>query len=376
MGDPVSQEGSIVVFGIGGCGNNALNHMIECGLVGPTYVAANSDLQALNRCLTPHKIQLGAKLTDGLGCGGDPAVGYKAAEESLEEILEMLSRASLVFIAAGLGGGTGSGGAPLVAEALTKIKDKHRPFVVSVVVSPFPHEINRLKIAEKALEEIAQVSNCVIPIRNSKLMQVMPSATVKEARNAADNILVRAVGGIIDLIISPGDFNIDINDIKTVLGFQGQAIMGYGQASGPDRVNQAIKQAISSPLMAEASICGAKAILINVTADSQLLLSEFTSVNEILVKATGAKDVQVFSGMSLDDSLAESGTMKVTVIATGLTLADIEAKKEEAGPKADLKAAINNEINDDDETADDDESEQEEQFYTPGKRVVRLMARR
>ncbi|MDR1487729.1 MAG: cell division protein FtsZ [Deltaproteobacteria bacterium] len=311
----------IMVIGIGGCGNNAINHMIDSGIVGPIYVAANSDLQDLNRCKAPIKIQVGTKLTNGLGCGGNPEIGRKAAAETIDEILAVLADAHIVFITAGLGGGTGTGGAPFIAEALAKLDADKRPLIVSVVVLPFKHEVNRLKLAEKALKELAEVSNSIIPVDNSKLIKVMPKATVKESRAVADNILVRAVGSISDLITFPGEFNLDFNDIKTVLAHKGQAIMGYGQASGEDRVKMAIKQAISSPLMADVSVKGAKSLLINVTADSNLLISEFTMVNEELVKAVGANnELDVFSGNYVDESLAESNTIKVTVIATGLTL--------------------------------------------------------
>jgi cell division protein FtsZ len=325
MASSMSGVEKIKVFGIGGCGNNAINHMIESGLSGPVYVAANSDLQDLNRCKAVQKIQVGAKLTQGLGCGGNPEIGRKAAEETIDEILDVLRDARIVFITAGLGGGTGTGGAPVIAEALSKLEGPKRPLVVSVVVLPFEHEINRLILAKKALNELAQFSNSIIPIDNSKLIKVMPKATVKESRATADNILVRAVGSITDLIAYPGEFNLDFNDINTVLGFRGHAIMGYGQASGEDRVPHAIRQAISSPLMADVSINGAKAILVNITADSNLLLSEFTSVNEELVKAVGvSQDLKVFSGNTVDESLSESKTIKITVIATGLAMASAE----------------------------------------------------
>jgi cell division protein FtsZ len=264
---------------------------------------------------------VGAELTQGLGCGGNPELGRKAALETLEEVIAILSDARIVFITAGLGGGTGTGGAPVIAEALSKLDSGKRPLVVSVVVLPFTHELNRLALAEKALKELAQFSNSIIPIDNSKLVKALPKVTVLGAKAAADNILVRAVGGITDLIISPGIFNLDFNDIKTVLGHKGHAIMGYGQASGEDRVKQAIKNAISSPLMADVSIKGAKAVLVNITADSNLLLEEYVAVNEEIVNQAGAgKDLAVFSGNVVDDSLSESGTIKITVIATGLSL--------------------------------------------------------
>ncbi|MDR1545161.1 MAG: cell division protein FtsZ [Deltaproteobacteria bacterium] len=313
---------SIKVFGIGGCGNNAVNHMIQSGLSGPIFVAANSDLQDLNRCLAPIKIQVGVKCTRGLGCGGDPEMGRQAAEEDIDVVKEQLEGANIVFITAGLGGGTGTGGAPVVAEALSRLDNP--PLVVSVVTMPFNHERGRVKLSEKALRDLTRHSNCVITVPNAKLIKVLPHGTLKECRAMADDVLLRAVSSITDIIQRPSEFNnLDFSDIREAMAERGQAIMGYGQAEGEGRALKALKQAISSPLIADLSIKGAKSILVNITADSNLRMDEFMSVNEALAQMASA-NAAFFSGAAVDESLAKSGVLKVTVLASGLVPGEVE----------------------------------------------------
>ncbi|MDR1487730.1 MAG: hypothetical protein LBT62_07065, partial [Deltaproteobacteria bacterium] len=250
--------------------------------------------------------------------------------------LEVLEGARIVFIATGLGGGTGTGGAPVVAQALKEKEEPSRPMVVAVPVLPFPHERNRIKVAEAALKEIFSLSNSVIPIDNSKLIEVFPRATVKECRKATDDILVRAVRSITELISNQGQLNLDLCDIESVLSFQGQAIIGYGEACGPGRIDQVIKNTISSPLMSDVSLAGAKAVLINVTASSDILLEDYITINEKIVFAAKAQDVQVFSGLAVDEQLAKRDAIKVTVLATGLSYAkdSADVKSMESGIKA------------------------------------------
>jgi cell division protein FtsZ len=316
-----AQEGdrnnySIAVVGIGGCGNNAVTHMINRGLAGPNFVAVNSDLQDLHRCLAPQKVQIGVKSAGGRGCGGDPARGRLAAEEDLDVLKKRLAGAEIVFVAAGLGGGTGTGGAPVVAEALSRLEEP--PVVVGVVTLPFNHERSRQALASKALAELVKHCSCVIPVPNSKLYQVNPRGTLLECRAMADDVLLRAVASLTEVMERPGVFgNLDLNDVRAAFKHRGQAIMGYGQATGERRALKALKQAIESPLLADISIRGARSIMVIITCDSNLKLEELLAVNEELV-ALASTDVELFAGVAEDESLAQTGTIKVTVLASGL----------------------------------------------------------
>ncbi|MDR1050659.1 MAG: hypothetical protein LBP95_06190 [Deltaproteobacteria bacterium] len=305
----------IRVLGIGGCGNNAINHMVKMGLDGPRMIAANTDICDLDRCLAGTKIQIGVDCTEGFGCGGDPAKGRRSAEENMEDILRALDGANIVFVTAGLGGGTGTGGAPTVIEALSKVKKP--PLVVSVVVTPFFFEPNRVRVAQPALEELLRVSNSLITISNGKLSEHFSDFSFKQCREMADDVLYRAVHCITDLIETSGEINLDFADISEALSARGRAIMGVGEASGPDRAAKAVDMAVNCPLMDDQSIKGAKFILVNVTADDDIRYRELEDINSCLV-AQASPDVKVFSGLKYDNSLAASGTVKVTVIATGL----------------------------------------------------------
>ena len=309
----------IKVFGIGGGGNNAINNMIEAGLAGPLFVAANSDMQDLDRNLAPHKIQLGAQLTKGQGCGGKPDKGKSAALEDLDKIKDLLADSDLVFITAGMGGGTGSGGAPVVAEALSKLNN--RPLVVAVVTKPFDYEGKvRMKQAQEAIEHLSMCCDSILVVPNQKLMDTMPKGcTIQEAFHEADKVLLKAVQGITDLITGQGLVNVDFQDLKTVMTKRGPAIMGVGQANGPDRARKAVEEAVLSPLLDDLSIAGAQGILINITGPgpNDLGLEEIATISDF-VTAAAHPEAEIFTGMAFDDSLAEDGTIKVTVIATGL----------------------------------------------------------
>lgn len=309
----------IKVFGIGGGGNNAINNMILAGVKGPLFVAANSDMQDLERNLAPHKVQVGSQLTKGLGCGGKAEVGRAAAQEDLDRIKDLLAESDMVFITAGMGGGTGSGGAPVVAEALSKINNP--PLIVGVVTKPFGFEgPRRMKQAADAIEELTKHCDCILVVPNEKLMATMPKGcTLQEAFHEADTVLLKAVQGITDLITGKGLVNVDFQDLKTVMTKRGPTIMGVGQASGEDRALKAAQQAVSSPLLDDLSISGAQGVLINITSSSSLGLDEVSAICS-LVTREAHPDAEVFHGVTFDESLADDGLLKVTLIATGLGL--------------------------------------------------------
>lgn len=328
----------IKVFGIGGGGNNAINNMILAGVTGPLFVAANSDMQDLERNLAPHKVQVGAQLTKGLGCGGKAEVGKAAAQEDLDRIKEMLGDSDMVFITAGMGGGTGSGGAPVVAEALTKLSNA--PLVVGVVTKPFDFEgPRRMKQAMEAIDEMTKHCDCIIVVPNEKLMATMPKGcTLQEAFHEADMVLLKAVQGITDLITGKGLVNVDFQDLKTVMTKRGPTIMGVGQASGEDRALKAAQQAVSSPLLDDLTIDGAQGVLINITGPGDLGLEEVSTVCS-LVTREAHPDAEIFHGVTFDENLAEEGLIKVTVIATGLGEARLR-EEEKTRAAAEEKARI------------------------------------
>ncbi|MDL2227059.1 cell division protein FtsZ [Deltaproteobacteria bacterium OttesenSCG-928-M10] len=319
----------IKVFGIGGGGNNAINNMILAGVSGPLFVAANSDMQDLERNLAPHKVQVGGQLTKGLGCGGKAEVGRAAAQEDLDRIKDMLADSDMVFITAGMGGGTGSGGAPIVAEALSKLNNP--PLIVAVVTKPFAFEgPRRMKQAVEAIEELTRHCDCILVVPNEKLMVTMPKGcSLQEAFHEADTVLLKAVQGITDLITGKGLVNVDFQDLKTVMTKRGPTIMGVGQATGEERALKAAQQAVSSPLLDDLTIDGAQGVLINITGPKDLGLEEVSTVCN-LVTREAHPDAEIFHGVTYDDSLEDDGMIKVTVIATGLRYATDRKAEQEA----------------------------------------------
>ncbi|MDR2442269.1 MAG: cell division FtsZ family protein [Deltaproteobacteria bacterium] len=315
----------IRVIGLGGCGCNTISHLVNYGLKGPKLIAANSDQQALDKCNSANKIILGPKCTKGTGCGGIPARGRDATLESIDVVLNELSGAKVVFITAGMGGGTGTGAAPVVAEALSKLADP--PVIVSVILLPFGFEKKRLAVGKATLRELSKYCHNVIPVYNDNFIKCFPKAKVIDCLKMADDVLLRAVVSVTDLIEFPGYVNLDMRDIRTALSFKGKAIMGCGEASGVDREKHALHQAITSPLMSEVAMVAPKALLVNVTGDRDMLISEFEYINGSMTESTDI-DCEVFVGMAFDDRLKESGTLKVTVIATGLPLDDEEEQQE------------------------------------------------
>ncbi|MFB9769429.1 cell division protein FtsZ [Lactiplantibacillus modestisalitolerans] len=303
---------NIKVIGVGGGGGNAVNRMIAEDVKGVEFIVANTDVQALQTSNAETKIQLGPKLTRGLGAGSNPDVGSKAAQESEEALTESLQGADMVFVTAGMGGGTGNGAAPVVA----KIAKDSGALTVGVVTRPFTFE--GPKRARNAAEGIAQMKDNVdtlIVIANNRLLEIVDKKTpMMEAFQEADNVLRQGVQGISDLITSPGYVNLDFADVKTVMQNQGSALMGIGSASGENRTADATKQAISSPLL-EVSIDGAEQVLLNITGGPDMSLYEAQAASDIVSQAA-TTDVNIIFGTSIDDSLGDE--VRVTVIATGI----------------------------------------------------------
>lgn len=306
----------IKVIGIGGAGNNAINNMIASGLAGVGFVAANSDLQDLENSNASVKLQLGAERTKGLGCGANPEVGREAAEEDTDKIQEVLSDCDMVFITAGMGGGTGTGGAPVVAEVLKRLDPS--PLVVGVVTKPFDFEgPRRMRQAKAGIEHLKEHADTIITIPNNRLLAMAPrSANIQDAFKLADDILLHAVKGISDLILLPGLINLDFKDVRTVMLKKGQALMGTGVASGPDRAAVAAQAAISSPLLEDISHEGAQGILINITAaEGDLTLDEMNDASTMIQKEADP-EAEVIVGVAWDNNLSEE--LRITVIATGI----------------------------------------------------------
>jgi cell division protein FtsZ len=311
---------NIKVLGIGGCGNKAVNQLISLGLKGPDYIGANTDPQDLKNCLAPTKILLGEKRTRRRGCGGNPKVGREACLESLDSLKTVLKETDLVFVVAGLGGGTGSGGAPVVVETLAQFE--RPPLIVAVVTTPFSWETHRKKIADDVLAELTKTCNSIITISNSNVEKFAPKdGTMDEAVALANDVLYKALAGIIDILNTEGKINNDFSDIEAVLECRGPAFMASGEASGENRAKKAFQNATNNPIMSEQSIKGARRILVNIFCDKKLLRTEYEEINK-LAAAEGASDVIIFSGWAEDESLAESGSIKVTILATGLDNAE------------------------------------------------------
>ena len=312
----------IKVIGVGGAGGNAVNRMIDDGVQGVSFIAANTDVQALNSNKAENKIQLGPKLTRGLGAGSHPEVGQKAAEESEQTIEDALKGADMIFITAGMGGGTGTGAAPVVA----KIARETGALTVGVVTRPFSFEgPKRSKNAAEGITQLKQYVDTLVIIANNRLLEMVDKKTpMMDAFKEADNVLKQGVQGISDLITSTDYVNLDFADVKTVMENQGAALMGIGRASGENRTVEATKLAISSPLL-EVSIDGAKQVLLNITGGPDLTLFEAQDASEIVSKAAG-DDVNIIFGTSINPNLGDE--VVVTVIATG-----IDSKSEEVASK-------------------------------------------
>ena len=302
----------IKVIGVGGGGGNAVNRMIDSQLGGIEFIAANTDLQALRKCRAPGKLQLGPTLTRGLGAGGDPEVGRKSALEDTDRILEMLDGCDMVFLTAGLGGGTGTGAVPIIASLAAELG----ALTVAVVTKPFSFEgRRRMQLAERGVEELRGSVDTLITIPNERLLNFVDRGTpLSEAFLIADDVLRQAVQGISDLITIPGEVNVDFADVRSIMTGMGMALMGTGVAKGENRAMEAAQRAISSPLLEETSIEGAKGVLLNVSGGRDLTLHEVAEACQIIQDAVDP-DANIISGMVIDEEMEDE--MKVTVIATG-----------------------------------------------------------
>ena len=309
----VSQTAVIKVIGVGGGGGNAVHHMINSEVDGVEFICANTDAQALNNLKAKTILQLGSNITKGLGAGANPEIGRQAAIEDRDEIADVLSGADMVFITAGMGGGTGTGATPIVAEVAKEMGI----LTVAVVTRPFPFEgKKRSSIAEKGIAELSEHVDSLITIPNEKLLDVLGrEASLLEAFKAANNVLLGAVKGIADLIMHPGTINVDFADVRTVMSEMGMAMMGTGFASGEDRAREASESAIRSPLLEDVNLEGARGILVNIAAGENLSLGEFAEVGDT-IEEFASDDATVVVGTVIDPNLDEE--MRVTVVATGL----------------------------------------------------------
>ncbi|MFP4307153.1 MAG: cell division protein FtsZ [Desulfococcaceae bacterium] len=303
----------IKVIGVGGAGGNAINNMIASDLRGVDFIVANTDIQALDISRAPHKIQIGDKLTEGLGAGANPEIGREAALENAEAIRNALKDSHMVFITAGFGGGTGTGAAPVIADICKELG----ALTVAVVSKPFSFEgRKRLRQAEEGLESIKEMADTVITIPNDRLRGLASkNATMLDMFRKADEVLLHSVKGITDLILMPGLVNLDFADVKTTMEKAGMAIMGIGVASGENRAVEAAERAISHPLLEDLSIAGARGVLMNITSTSDLTMEEMTEASERIYSEVG-DDAEIIWGTVVDESLGDE--MRVTVIATGI----------------------------------------------------------
>jgi cell division protein FtsZ len=309
----IPQNAVIKVIGVGGGGGNAVHHMINNQVEGVEFICANTDAQALNNLKAKTILQMGSNITKGLGAGANPEIGRQAALEDRDEIAEILSGADMVFITAGMGGGTGTGAAPIVAEVARDMGI----LTVAIITKPFPFEgKKRLSIAEEGIEQLSNVVDSLITIPNEKLLDVLgKDASLLDAFKAANDVLLGAVKGIADLIMRPGMINVDFADVKTVMSEMGMAMMGTGFASGEDRAREAAESAIRSPLLEDINLQGARGILVNITAGENLSLGEFSAVGDT-IEEFASDDATVVIGTVIAPDLEEE--MRVTVVATGL----------------------------------------------------------
>ncbi|MHB1092885.1 cell division protein FtsZ [Thiobacillus sp.] len=310
--DVDTQDAVIKVIGVGGCGGNAVDHMITSGLTGVEFIAINTDAQALKRNQAKLQLQMGNGVTKGLGAGANPDVGREAALEDRERIAEMIDGADMLFITAGMGGGTGTGAAPVVAEVAKELGI----LTVAVVTKPFMFEGKRVRAANAGIEALSRHVDSLIIIPNEKLMQVLgDDVSMLDAFKAANNVLHGAVGGIAEVINSPGLVNVDFADVRTVMSEMGMAMMGSAQASGENRARIAAEQAVASPLLEDVNLAGARGVLVNITASSTVKMKEIHEVMNT-IKSFTAEEATVIVGQVLDDTMEDA--LRVTMVATGL----------------------------------------------------------
>jgi len=309
----------IKVVGVGGGGSNAVNRMVTAGLDGVEFIVANTDVQALKLNAAPHKIQIGGKLTKGLGAGADPNIGRQAALEDTDKLIEALDGADMVFVTTGMGGGTGTGAAPVIASLASELG----ALTIAVVTKPFKFEGRKRQLqAERGLEELRECVDTVITIPNERLLATIARTTsLTDAFTTADDVLRQAIQGISDLILVPGLINLDFADVKTIMAGMGIAIMGTGMSEGDARAMEAAKFAISSPLLEDASVKGARGVIINVTGGADMSLIEVSEASAVIQEAAH-EDANIIFGAVVDPKM--QGKMKITVIATGFDKGVVE----------------------------------------------------
>ncbi len=310
--DAEDQEAVIKVIGIGGCGGNAVDHMIQNGVQGVEFISANTDAQALKRNQARILLQLGSAITKGLGAGANPEIGRQAALEDRDRIAELIEGADMLFITAGMGGGTGTGAAPVVAQVAKEMEI----LTVAVVTKPFAFEGRRIKSAESGMEALSQYVDSLIVIPNDKLMLVLgDDVSMLDAFKAANNVLYGAVAGIAEVINCPGLVNVDFADVKAVMSEMGMAMMGSAFSTGVDRARLSAEQAVASPLLEDVNLSGARGVLVNITASSGLKMRE---VHEVMntIKGFIAEDATVIVGTVIEENMQND--LRVTVVATGL----------------------------------------------------------
>ncbi|WP_256646252.1 cell division protein FtsZ [Thermomonas paludicola] len=314
----VAPNAVIKVIGVGGGGGNAVAHMVNSSVEGVEFITANTDSQAIKNCGASQQLTLGGNVTKGLGAGANPEVGRQAALEDREQIINALQGADMVFITAGMGGGTGTGAAPVVAQLAKEMGI----LTVAVVTKPFPFEgRRRMQVAQKGIEELAQHVDSLITIPNEKLISVLGrNATMIQAFRAANDVLLGAVQGIADLIVSPGLINVDFADVRTVMSEMGLAMMGTGSARGDDRAQAAAEAAIRNPLLDDVNLHGANGVLVNITSGSDLTMAEFDEIGRV-VGEFASEDATVVIGCSLNPDMQDE--VRVTVVATGLSQATL-----------------------------------------------------
>lgn len=319
--DSYTQSAVIKVIGVGGGGGNAIRHMVDAKIEGVDFIVANTDAQALKECAAHNVLQLGNNITKGLGAGADPEIGRQAALEDRERIMEVVSGADMVFITAGMGGGTGTGGVPVVAQVTKELG----VLTVAVVTRPFSFEgRKRASIADQGIKELSQYVDSLITIPNEKLLPVLgKSISLLNAFKAANDVLLGAVQGIAELITRPGLINVDFADVRTVMSEMGMAMMGSGSAKGEERARLAAEAAVASPLLEDISLKGACGVLVNITGGPSMSIGEFEEVGHT-VKEYAADNATVVVGTVIDPDLEDE--LRVTVVATGLGQVESQAK--------------------------------------------------
>ncbi len=328
--DAYNQRAIIKVIGVGGGGSNAVEHMINESIDGVEFFVANTDAQALAKLKSPQRIQIGRELTKGLGAGSNPEVGREAALEDRDALVDNLKDADMIFVTAGLGGGTGTGAAPVIASAIKEAIPN--VVVVAVVTTPFVFEgTRRMKCAKNGLVELKSAVDSLITIPNEKLLS--NTSTMKNAYGEANNVLLNAVKGIADLVMQTGFINVDFADVRTVMSEAGQAVMGTGSATGENRAAKAVLKAIENPLLEEIDVADAKGILVNVTSNSEMTPQEFAEIGQV-INDVASDDAEIIMGQLYDDEVGDE--IRVTIVATGLGEEDRQPKKADVQPESQI----------------------------------------